>query len=356
LIRKAKRQTEGFNLAFLDIMSCGLGAIVLVFLLVKHNVDTAVPENDLLEKGLARLEQEASGLRKSISDVKTNHNKTALEIQKTSLKLEQLKKAGAGRAAEKLKLQKQLSALKEKIKNTEVAKVADVVKNPNIGEENYVIGLKVEGRKIAILIDSSSSMTDEILIDIIRRKNGNDTEKKAGPKWQRTKSIVKWLLARLPANSSVSVSSFSNKSRNLGPQGWQPSKDQSALNAILKDMEALVPEGPTNLEAGLKSLVKKNPTNIYFITDGLPTKGESNYKSLNPFASCSSLSGSSNKISGPCREQLFRHTIKSSAPPISVPINIILLPIEGDPTASTIMWSWTSVTGGTLISPAESWP
>jgi len=337
-------------------MSCGLGAIVLVFLLVKHNVDTAVPENDLLEKDLARLEQEASGLKKSISDVKTNHNKTTVEIQKTSLNLERFKKESAGRTAEKLKLQQQLSALKDEIKNTEIAKVADVVKNSNIGEENYVIGLKVEGRKIAILIDSSSSMTDEVLIDIIRRKNGNDTEKRAGPKWRRTKSIVKWLLARLPADSSVSVSSFSDKSHNLGPQGWQPSRDQNALNAILKDMDVLVPEGPTNLEAGLKALAKTKPTNVYLITDGLPTKGESNYKSLNPFASCSSLRGESNKISGPCREQLFRHTIKSSAPPLSVPINIILLPIEGDPTASTIMWSWTSVTGGILISPAESWP
>jgi hypothetical protein len=337
-------------------MSCGLGAIVLVFLLVKHNVDIAVPENDLLEKDLARLEQEASGIEKSISDVKTNHNKTALEIQKTSLKLEQLKNEGAGRTAEKLKLQKQLSALKEKIKNTEVAKLADVVKDPNIGEENYVIGLRVEGRKIAILIDSSSSMTDEVLIDVIRRKNGNDIEKRAGPKWRRTKSITKWLLARLPADSSVSVSAFSDKSRNLGPQGWQSSRDKNALNAILKDMEALVPEGPTNFEAGLKALAKIKPTNVYLVTDGLPTKGESNYKSLNPFASCSSLSGTSNKISGPCREQLFRHTIKSSALPISIPINIILLPIEGDPTASTIMWSWTSATGGILISPAESWP
>ncbi|MEO1925140.1 MAG: VWA domain-containing protein, partial [Gammaproteobacteria bacterium] len=34
-----RKKTEGFNLAFLDIMSCGLGAIILVFMLVKHNVN-----------------------------------------------------------------------------------------------------------------------------------------------------------------------------------------------------------------------------------------------------------------------------------------------------------------------------
>ena len=36
-----RRASEGFNLAFLDIMACGLGAIVLVFMLVKKNIDNS---------------------------------------------------------------------------------------------------------------------------------------------------------------------------------------------------------------------------------------------------------------------------------------------------------------------------
>ena len=48
------------------------------------------------------------------------------------------------------------------------------------GEEDYLLGLKVEGRRIAILIDRSASMTDERLIDIIRRKVRTDAEKRAG--------------------------------------------------------------------------------------------------------------------------------------------------------------------------------
>ena len=34
---RRKRQTNTFNLSFLDIMSCGLGAVILMFLLVKKN-------------------------------------------------------------------------------------------------------------------------------------------------------------------------------------------------------------------------------------------------------------------------------------------------------------------------------
>jgi hypothetical protein len=39
-----------------------------------------------------------------------------------------------------------------------------------------------------------------------------------------------------------------------------------------------------------------------------------------------------------------------------VKVNVILLPIEGDPQASPEFWNWTASTGGLLISPAESWP
>ena len=50
------RRSEGFNLAFLDIMSCGLGAVVLVFMLVKHDAVTSTSETDLLAKEVQQLE------------------------------------------------------------------------------------------------------------------------------------------------------------------------------------------------------------------------------------------------------------------------------------------------------------
>ncbi len=50
------RKSEGFNLAFLDIMSCGLGAVVLVFMLVKHDVGSSSTETDLLTKDVQQLE------------------------------------------------------------------------------------------------------------------------------------------------------------------------------------------------------------------------------------------------------------------------------------------------------------
>jgi len=345
-------------------MSCGLGAIILVFMLVKYNVDTTAlqtellhqKQGELLQKELAELKAQERELRSEISNLDTSSGKYMATIRAASNELFQVQKSLAGKQDKISRQRQKLLATQEKIKNAAVAQASGVIEDPKVGEENYLIGLKVEGLKIGILLDSSASMTDKILLDVIRRKNSSDRSKKAGPKWQRTKRILRWLLARLPSGSSVDVIAFNDKARSLGPKGWKSSRNSKALGSIVQDLDSLIPEGPTNLQVGLEALNRIRPTNVYVITDGLPTAGDSNYKSLNPFVSCSSLWGQSNTISGECRLKLFQHTLKNSAPGAGVRVNVILLPIEGDPVASTAYWSWSSATGGLLISPAESWP
>ena len=343
-------------------MSCGLGAIILVFLLVKHNIDTSrteeidVSQIELLLEDLNRLKEEEHVLNQKIADTRTNAQQTTERIQSISDQLADVQRKSAEKVVEIAQLREKLSALKEIIKNTQVAKPSDIVEDAKIGEENYIIGLKVEGKKIGILIDSSASMTDEILINVIRRKNNTDSVKMAGPKWQRTKRIVRWLLARLPKTGMVHVIAYNDRAHSLGSKNWMSGRDANALREVGKDLDKLVPTGATNLQRGLDALALLAPSNIYLITDGLPTKGDSNFGDLNPFASCTSLLGRSNTISGECRLKLFQHTLKTSAPRSNVPVNVILLPIEGDPEASQAYWSWTAFTGGLLISPASNWP
>jgi hypothetical protein len=361
---RPRRKTEGFNVAFLDIMSCGLGAIILVFMLIKHNVDTANIQSeqllkeqaDMLRDDLVQLDAQTDSVRHDIEKSELNTRRLEGKIVAESSQLSEVKKKLKKKQAEIADQTKALDSAKSRIENTEVSKTSDNIEDVSIGEESYLIGLRVEGRKIGILLDSSASMTDERLIDIIRRKNGSDKTKIMGPKWQRTKRILRWLIARLPRDSSVEVVAFNEKARSIGSRGWKPASNSNAVDDLLRGIDRLVPEGPTNLQVGLEAMRKLRPSNIYLITDGLPTKGDSNYKSLSPFAECSALWGKSNKISGECRKKLFHHTLKSSAPPGGVPVNIILLPIEGDPEAPTSYWSWTAATGGLLISPAIGWP
>jgi hypothetical protein len=349
------RKTEGFNLAFLDIMSCGLGAIILVFMLVKHNVDNSVLETELLTADLARLQAQQKDLRSQIKTTKNQKSSIESTISSVSKDIEAIRatlQEVQNRAAAQ---QDKKATLEEQIKNFEIPKTPDVVEIPKQGEQEYLIGLRVEGPKIGILVDSSSSMTDQRLIEIIRRKNGTEASKKAGPKWLRTKEIVKWLLARVPLNSQVAVVAFSKNSKILSPNQWTAGNNAGGMATILTNLDHVVPNGPTNLEAGLQAMAKIGASNVYLITDGLPTLGDSSYKSLNPFADCSALWGASTTISGECRSRLFRHTV-SAVKLAGAIVNTILLPIEGDPDAANEYWLWTSSTKGLLISPAVGWP
>jgi len=336
-------------------MASGLGAIILVLILVKQDVDRASPETDLLNADLARIEQQDSELKHAISNVDQNRLEEVAEIAKMQAKISDVKSELMQKSDLLSQKALQLSAVKETIKNAPKAKKDDVIRSDSGGEENYVMGIKVEGKRIVFLIDSSASMTDEKLIDIIRRKSSSELEKKRGPKWKRTVRIVRWLLARSPASSQLAVITF-NKQANVLGGGWFSSRDASTLGTVQSDLDKLVPTGSTNLQRGLKKSAALNPTDIYLVTDGLPTDGVSSYASLNPFSACGSLLGRSNNISGACRVKLFRQSVADSAPGRGTTINVILLPIEGDPDAAPEYWRWTAATGGLLISPASSWP
>ena len=349
------RKSEAFNLAFLDIMSCGLGAVVLVFMLVKHNVGNAPVETDLLTGDVQRLELQQAELEQTLEQLQNVSQSEAEKIAQLRAKLAQLKQSLSQKELSLVQKKDQLAALKNDISSRPIAQKEDLVEDDRGGEENYLMGLKVEGARIAVLIDSSASMTDETLLDIIKRKNGPAADKKRGPKWLRTRKTVRWLLARVPKTSQVVVVSYNASVKSFGSASWQKVDNSATLSALYRELDAIIPEGATNLQKGLQAVAGQGATDLYIITDGLPTTGESRYASLNPFASCSSLLGRSSTISGECRVKLFRQTIQDSGLR-GVKVNVILLPIEGDPDAVNEYWAWAALSGGLVISPAENWP
>ncbi len=349
------RKSEGFNLAFLDIMSCGLGAVVLVFMLVKHNVANSPVETELLAGDAQRLELQQEELQQALELLQNVSQSETEKIAQLRAQLAQLEQALSQKELSLVQKKDQLAALKNDISTRPIARKEDLVEDDRGGEENYLMGLKVEGRRIAVLLDSSASMTDETLLDIIKRKNGSVESKIQGPKWLRTKKTVRWLLARVPKTSQLVVISFNDSARSLGKTNWTKGDNSAALAVLYKELDTIVPEGATNLQRGLQAVTGRGATDLYVITDGLPTVGESRYASLNPFAGCSSLLGKSATISGECRVKLFRQTIQDSSPG-GVKINVILLPIEGDPDAVNEYWGWAATTGGLVISPAPNWP
>ena len=336
-------------------MSCGLGAVILVFMLIKYHADDAPVATNFLRDEIRILQAEESSLIETLRELTIQATGKSENNAMMRDRITTLQSKLADTQAEIEKSRHDTEALKENIKKTTVKKADDIVKIDRESEETYLLGLQVKGKKIAILLDASASMTAEQLVDVIKIKNGGRQDKLTANKWLRTRRVVKWLLSRLPQKSEVMVMAFNHSVYFLGDGNWRPAGDQHTLQAIADDLEMLVPDGATNLHKGLLEVKKRQATDLYVITDGLPTDGESRYKSLNPFTSCSSLRGSANTISGACRVKLFKQTVAETALHNTV-VNIVLLPIEGDPDAVNQYWEWASKTGGLVISPAANWP
>ena len=73
---RRKRQSSTFNLSFLDIMSCGFGAVVLVFLIIDHSLEVEIrtvnaevlSEVELLEEDIREGEAGLVSLRNALDD------------------------------------------------------------------------------------------------------------------------------------------------------------------------------------------------------------------------------------------------------------------------------------------------
>ena len=354
---KPNRRNQGSFLAFLDVMACGLGAIVLLFLIVKHNTSTVPQTVDrepvvVQTEILSTLNREKARLREKIDqaasqreDREAAEKKQVRDIEAVQQELNRLNRAIQQEQAS-------IKALQDEIVSMEPQQKADVVEDTNIGEEEYLLGMKVEGSRIAILIDRSASMTDEVLIDIIARKIRSDSEKKKGPKWQRAKRTVRWLLNRLPLESEVAVIAFNDDAKFLRRRGWESSQSEKAIQRLFDDLDDLVPTGATNLEAAVDALKRLSPpaTHVYIVTDGLPTQGEA---SSSWFSACNP---GSKVVSGECRLKIFEQTTHNFFSTPAPTTNVILLPLEGDPDAAPAYWQWTAFTAGLLLVPAADWP
>jgi len=341
----ARRKTEGFNLAFLDIMACGLGAVILLFLIVKHNFDRGSVEADVTLGEMEALEQRKEQLQKEVADIRRRNSaeqKLGGELRQKLLAVQQ---AAAALGEKTARRKKENEKLKSDVEEIQRRRAADVVADPAAGEESYLIGLKMEGRRIAVLLDHSASMTDEKLLDIIARKIRGDAHKQGGPKWRRAKKTARWMLNRLPDKSMVSLIAFNRGAKILGGAAWHDGKNAAHLTALFRAVDELVPSGATNLQAGLERLQKLRPpaTDIYLITDGLPTAGEGD--------GCRS----GFTVGGRCRGKIFEKTTRKFTP-AGAKINVVLLPLEGDPQAAPYYWRWASASRGLMIAPAGNWP
>jgi hypothetical protein len=103
-----------------------------------------------------------------------------------------------------------------------------------------------------------------------------------------------------------------------------------------------VPTNGTNMEQVFRAIANMSPRpdNIFLITDGLPTLSDR---------------GSNDALVTPSeRIELYEDALEEL--PRGIPVNVILLPLEGDPSAAAAYWQLAQYTEGSFISPSKDWP
>lgn len=360
--RASRRRFNVFSLAFLDVMSCGFGAVVLIFLVINHRIDddTREVDRDLLaesrkldflvaagEEGLAELRERLEEARKRVAEARrrlaattedaARRKRDANELEARTIaereSIEALKADVESREREVKRLQAEEEA-------SQGAKARQV---KGEGDRQYLTGLFVGGRHILIALDASASMLDRTIVQVLRRRNMAVERQLNAPKWQRAQRTVEWLAAQLPLDGNFQLALFNTEARFLLPErAWHEVLHPSALNDALDALAAEAPSGGSDLGSLVRLVAAMSPLpdNVFLITDGLPTRSEREPRSAT--------------VTGRERMRLFNDAVRRL--PRDVPVNPILLPLEGDPQASSAYWALASATGGTYMSPSEDWP
>tara|TARA_R110002096_G_scaffold420259_1_gene625226 strand:+ start:269 stop:1360 length:1092 start_codon:yes stop_codon:yes gene_type:complete len=361
-----KQAVNVFSLAFLDVMSCGFGAIILLFVII--NADTVKRKEKLsenLQGEVEKLDTEVTAGRKYLVDLK-NSVKAAQEIvdQTSGLskrvieQLEQKKQELAEAQNDTLAKTAHINKLKAELKSLEEANKRleggasdaesqgdSLIHIAGEGQRQYITGLTIGGEYLVILVDSSASMLADRIVNVIRNRVMPDQNKIRTAKWQQVVRTVEWISSRIPRDSKFKMVTFNERVNSLNPdtnEQWLDGDNPVHLRAAINNMRATIPGKGTSLYHAFQyiSQLEPKPDSIYLLTDGLPTQGKSK-----PFG---------NTVNARQRLNYFNDAVKQL--PHSVAVNVVLFPIEGDPDAASAYWSLASRSNGVFFSPANDWP
>ncbi len=362
-----RRSTEVFTLSFLDCICCGFGAVILFYTIVsarsgfvqtqatdKLAAEVSQLDNQVLTgtRNLAALRDTLEKTRDEVASAAAKSNVLAAELASRKTQVSNYDATRLSRQQHIEKLKADIQALQEGTKRLEAGgdelgpagqDVASFRKTG--GDRRYITGLRMHGRRILILLDSSASMLHEDIVSILRLRNADDTTKRAAAKWRRAIETVHWLLTQIPPGSAYQIYAFNTKAQPLLPDSmgqWISGGDLPRLARELEALQAIVPGDGTSLYnafAATKTL-SPFPDQIVLITDGLPTQGKA--------------AGTRKYVDSDARARLFDEAVRQL--PEHVPVDSILLPMQGDSEAAHRFWSLARTSDGSLLMPARDWP
>jgi hypothetical protein len=360
-----RRGVNAFSLAFLDVMFCGFGAVILFFMIinantferrekVNYNITGEVRKLDVeilnAQKFLVELNNTLQTIDNELVVTKGKSHEVIEKINKEKVQLARLDKDTLAKIKNIEALKTDLKSIEEENNRLEGG-AAEKLEGDRLrafsgqGQRQYLTGLKMGGERILILVDSSASMLADRIINVLRFRNLPPDERIRAAKWQQVLYTVDWISTRIPSTSQFQIYSFNETTTPTYKQNdsqWLDGANGKHLNSAVKNLFSTAPEKGTNLYKAFDSINKLSPQpdNIYLLTDGLPTKGVStNFGST---------------VTAKQRKKHYRKALEKL--PGGIPVNVILFHMEGDPEASSEFWKLAQSTNGAFFSPSKDWP
>lgn len=363
---RRRRDINIFSMSFLDAISCGFGAVVLLFMIINANIDLrSDAQLQDLSSEAQKAELKVLAGRKNLVQIKADlarmveewatlqgvRDQLLTEIRDTTTRAAALEQDEETRRASIEQLKSDLAQLEAETKRLSAASITPEEAGNRIrsftgeGNRQYLTGLRMGGRHVVILVDTSTSMLDRTLVNIIRRRNMTPQQQKLSPKWVQVVNTVDWLTTQITPGTQVQIIGFNDVAKSLvpGTDGqWLTVTDGGQLETAVQSLRDSYPKGPTSLHAAFNALraLEPKPDNVYLLVDGLPTMGE-----IQP-----------TRPGVTSRERLDHFNRAVRQLPLGVPINVILFAMEGDPQAAPAYWVLSLRTGGSMLAPSEDWP
>lgn len=362
-----RRRVEVFSLSFLDCICCGFGAVVLFYtIIVSQSGIERIRRTDDLTGEVRKLEEEVIEGTRNLVILRNTLQKTRSETVSASSRatrlLETLQKQreessvfeadSLARRQRIEKLKADIKAIQEGTRRLEATSVEEPPPIEQIGggkvtaPRRYITGLNIRGRRVLILLDTSASMMDADIVNVIRLRNSNEAVRRAARKWRRALEIVDWLTGNMPAGKQYQVYGFNTGVSAILPDTkntWLSSNNGAQQKQLMDELDKLTPKGGTSLINAFTGIRGLLPTadQIILITDGLPTQA----------ATPQVLS---KYVSPKSRVNYFDEAAKAFGK--YAPVDVVLMPMLGDNEAPYRFWQLARRTGGAFIMPSKDWP
>jgi hypothetical protein len=363
---RRRQSTEVFSLSFLDCICCGFGAVVLFYTIIAGQSGIQrLREIDRLQAEVNKLEEEVLVGVRNLVLLRNTLEKTESETVQAAARVRTLSeevgatqlaalRAGAISMAQREhinRLTADVKALEEGARRLEGGSLQRAPAGDRVrafrgdGNRQYLIGVQLRGRHILVLVDRSASMMHEELDAILTLRNQPPPLRRAAPKWRHTLDIADWLSTQFPPGSRFQMYGFNTQAAPLvaGSDGrWLDPGDPRVLAQAIDTLRGLTPEGGSSLINAFAAIgqLAPRPDQVVLITDGLPTQGRTRPQR--------------NFVGVDERTRLFDEARREL--PKDIPVDVILLPMQGDRPAAHRFWALARQTGGNFLVPGPDWP